>query len=125
MTELGQSKLQATTIYEENDACIKVADSSAPTRQIRHIAIRDFALQDWTERDLITLASCPSNVNASDMFTKQVGKILFARNTDHISGRTTLFCTQVTLLAPKLSSGARGGVSAYPAFDRISRNPVR
>jgi hypothetical protein len=31
----------------------------------------------------------------------------------------------MTLLAPRLSSGARGGVSAYPAFDRISRNPVR
>jgi hypothetical protein len=110
MTELGQSQLQATTIYEDNDACIKVADSLAPTRQMRHITICDFALQDWTERDLITLVSCPSNANASHMFTKQVVKILFARNMDHISGRTTFFRTQVTLLAPRLSSGARGGV---------------
>jgi hypothetical protein len=109
MTELGQSQLQATTMYEDNDACIKVADSSAPTRQMRHIAIRDFALQHWTERDLVTLVSCPSNANASNMFTKQVGKILFARHTDHLSGRTTFFRTQVTLLAPRLSSGARGG----------------
>jgi hypothetical protein len=109
MTELVQSQLQATTIYEDNDACIKVADSSAPMRQMRHIAICDFALQDWTERDLVTLVSCPSNANASDMFTKQVGKILFTRHTDHISGRTTFFRTQVTLLAPRLSSGARGG----------------
>jgi hypothetical protein len=109
MTELGQSQLQATTIYEDNDACIKVSDSSAPTRQMRHIAIRDFALQDWTECDLITLVACPSNANASDMFTKQVGKIIFARHTDHISGRTTFFCTYVTLLAPRLSCGARGG----------------
>jgi hypothetical protein len=109
MADLGQSQLQATTIYEDNDACIKLADSSAPTRQMRHIAIRDFTLQDWTERDLVTLVSCPSNANASNMFTKQVGKILFARHTDHISGRTTFFRTQVTLLAPRLSSGARGG----------------
>jgi hypothetical protein len=74
MTELGQSQLQATAIYEDNDACIKVADSSAPTRQMIHIAIRDFTLQDWTDRDLVTLVSCPSNANASDMFTNQVGK---------------------------------------------------
>jgi hypothetical protein len=79
------------------------------TRQMRHIAIRDFALQDWNDRDLGTLVSCPSNVNASDMFTRKVGKSLFARHTDHISGRTTLFRTQLTLLAPRLSSGARGG----------------
>jgi hypothetical protein len=109
MTELGQSKIQATTIYEDNDACIKLEDSSAPTRQTRHITIHDFALQDWTERDLVTLVSCPSNANASNMFTQQVGKILFTRHTDHISGRTTFFRTQVTLLAPRLSSGARGG----------------
>jgi hypothetical protein len=109
MTELGQSQLSATTIYEYNDVCIKVADSSAPTRQMRHIAIRDFTIQDWTDRDLVTLVSCPSNANASDMFTKQVGKIIFTRHTDHISGRTTFFRTQLTLLAPRLLSGARGG----------------
>jgi hypothetical protein len=70
MTELGQSQLAATTIYEYNYACIKVAGSSMPTRQIRHISIRDFALQDWTDHDLVTLVSCPSNADASDMFTK-------------------------------------------------------
>jgi hypothetical protein len=55
VTELGQSQLAATTINEDNDDCIKVADYLAPTRQMKHIAIRDFALQDWTDRDLVTL----------------------------------------------------------------------
>jgi hypothetical protein len=65
MTELGQSRLAATTIYEDNGACIKVADSSAPTLQMRHIAIPDFALHVWTDRDLVNLVSCPLNVNSS------------------------------------------------------------
>jgi hypothetical protein len=56
-----------------------------------HIAIHDFALQDWTERNRITLMACASNMNASDMFTKHVGNTLFARHNDHISGRTTFF----------------------------------
>jgi hypothetical protein len=75
LTELLQPQHAATTVYEDNDAFQMVADSTAPTRQMRHIAIGDFALQDWTERNLISLTACASNVNASDMFTKQVGKI--------------------------------------------------
>jgi hypothetical protein len=58
---------------------------------MHHIAIRDFALQDWTERNLIALIACASYGNASDMFTKQVEHILFALHNNHIYGRITLF----------------------------------
>jgi hypothetical protein len=91
LDELIQHQCDATTVYEDNDACRMVADSIAPTRQMRHLAIRYFALRDLTERDLIARTACASNVNASDMFTKPVGKILCARYNDHISGQTTLF----------------------------------
>jgi hypothetical protein len=46
IAELFQPQHAATAVYEDNDACLMVADSTAPTRQMRHIAIRDFALQD-------------------------------------------------------------------------------
>jgi hypothetical protein len=92
-----------------------VANSTAPTRQMRHIAIRDFALQDRTERNLIALTACASNANASDMFTKQVGKILFARHHDHISGRSTFFRINPDLLHVfRSSSGARGVCVSVP-----------
>jgi hypothetical protein len=108
LAELLQPQHTATTVCKDNYACRMVADSTAPTRQMRHIAIRDFALQDWTERNLISLTVCASNANASDMFTKQVGKILFARHHDHISGRTTFFRINPDLLhVPRSSSGAR------------------
>jgi hypothetical protein len=48
LAELLQPQHAATTVYEDNDACRMVAESTAPARQMRHIAIRDFALQDWT-----------------------------------------------------------------------------
>jgi hypothetical protein len=99
----------ATTVYEDNDACLMVAGSTTPTRQMRHIALRDFTLQDWTEINIISLTACASNANASDMFTKQVGIFLFARHHDHISGRTTFFRINPDLLhVPRSSSGARG-----------------
>jgi hypothetical protein len=105
LAKLLQHQHAATTIYEDNDACRMVADSTAPTRQMHHIAIRDFALQDWTERNLISLTACALNSNASDMFTKQVGKILFARHHDHISGRTMFFRINPDLLhVPRSSS---------------------
>jgi hypothetical protein len=91
LDELLQYRREEMTMYEEKDACRMVADSTAPTRQMHHIAIRDFALQDWTERNIITLKVCASNMNASDMFTNQVGKILFARHNYHISCRTIFF----------------------------------
>jgi hypothetical protein len=114
LAELLQPQHAAMTVYEDNDACQMVADSTTPTRQMRHIDIRDFALKDWTERNLISLTACASNANASDMFTKQVGKILFARHHDHISGRTTFFRINPDLLHfPRSSSEARGGVLVY------------
>jgi hypothetical protein len=124
LIELLQPQHSATTVYEDNDACRMVADSTAPTRQMRHIAIRDFALQDWTERNLISLTACASNANASDMFTKQVDNILCARHHDHISGRTTFFRINPDLLhVPRSSSGARGGGSVPASSSRIPATP--
>jgi hypothetical protein len=117
LAELLQPQHTATTVYEDNDACRMVANSTAPTRQMRHIAIRDFALQDWTEQNLIALTACASNANASDMFTRQVGKILFARHRDHISGSSTFFRINPELLhVPRSSSGARGVLVYRPDF---------
>jgi hypothetical protein len=76
---------------------------------MRHIAIRDFVLQDWTERNIFALAPCASNANASDMFTKQIGKILFARHNDHMSGHTTFFrINPYLLIVPRHAHGSRG-----------------
>jgi hypothetical protein len=110
LAELLQPQHTATTVYEDNDACRMVVNSTAPTCQMRQIAIRDFALQDWTERNLISLTACASNANASDMFTKQVGNILFARHHGDIYGRTTFFRINPDLLhVPRSLSGASEG----------------
>jgi hypothetical protein len=50
LDELLQHQHEATTVYEDNVVCRRVADSTAPTHQMCHIAIHDFALQDWTAR---------------------------------------------------------------------------
>jgi hypothetical protein len=74
-----------------------------------HIAIRNFALQDCTEHKLSVLMSCSSNENTSDMFTKQVSKIIFARHNENISGRSALFRVNPLIRVPRPPSGSRGG----------------
>jgi hypothetical protein len=44
--EMHSRQQHATTTYNENSACISVFQSSHPTRHMRHLAIRAFALQD-------------------------------------------------------------------------------
>jgi hypothetical protein len=100
-----------------------VVDSTAPTRQMCHMAIHNFVLQGWTERNIITLTACASNINAYDVFTKQVG-IFFSHHNDHISGRTTFIRTNSDLLlVPRYPSGARGVLASPPIVSGVPGFP--
>jgi len=109
LLELGYEQTHATPIFEDNRACVLVSESAHPTRQMRHLDIREFALQDWTERDLVTLISCPSHSNCSDMLTKQVGSILYARHADTITGRLWFFRLHQDLSASTATARVESG----------------
>ena len=68
------------------NAAIAMANSRKPTSRTRHIDIRQFALCDWVERDLITLERVPTSLNMADHFSKQLGPLLFRRHTDYLLG---------------------------------------
>jgi hypothetical protein len=88
MDELNVPQELATVIYEDNRGALLMSRAAQPTKQTRHIEIRHYALNDWVERDLVSLEDCASGLNASDdIVTKQTGGILFARHLDNISGR--------------------------------------
>jgi hypothetical protein len=58
LDELGHTQHHATIIFEDNRAAaVLISQASHPTRQTRHIDIREFALLDWNDRDLISLES--------------------------------------------------------------------
>ena len=86
MWDLGIPQLAATVAYEDNDAAIAMANSRKPTSRTRHIDIRQFALCDWVERDLIKLERVPTALNMADHFSKQLGPLLFRRHTDYLLG---------------------------------------
>jgi hypothetical protein len=45
----------ATIAYEDNDRCTVMGNAQKPTAQTHHIDIKNFALCEWIERDLIHL----------------------------------------------------------------------
>jgi hypothetical protein len=126
LDKLLQHQSEATIVDEANDRFCMVSGSTSSTRQMHHISIRDFALQDWTERNIIALTACASNVNASDMFTNQVGKILLTHNNNHISGRTLFFRVNPgPSSCPQTCIWSQGGCQCFLPIVRICRNPVR
>ena len=87
LSELGIAQDKATTLFEDNQGALLMANSGQPTKRTRHMDIKYFALQDWVEQDLITLKRIDTSDNEADTLTKCVGRTLFYRHNDYIMGR--------------------------------------
>ena len=87
LDELQVEQRHATMIYEDNMGALHMSNASKPTKGTRHIDIKDFAIQDWVEQDLITLERIETSDNSSDALTKALARILFYRHNDSIMGR--------------------------------------
>ena len=87
LDEIGVPQEKATTLYEDNQGALLMANAQRPTKRTKHMDIRHFALQDWVERDLIILKRINTSDNYSDVMTKQVGRSLNYRHMDYIQGK--------------------------------------
>jgi hypothetical protein len=74
-------------LYEDNDACIAMANAQKPTTRTRHMDIKYHVICEWVDRDLICLERSDTTVHMSDHFTKQLGPTLFHRHVEYIMGR--------------------------------------
>ena len=87
MWDLSVPQLTATIAYEDNDACTSMANARRPTSRTRHVDIKWHVLCQWIEQDLIKLERIPTALNIADIFTKQLGPLLFKRHCDYLMGR--------------------------------------
>ena len=53
LDEINVPQENATVMYEDNQGALLMANAGQPTRRTRHVDIREFALLDWVERDLV------------------------------------------------------------------------
>ena len=63
-----------------------MGNAQQSTRRTRHLDIKVFSLQDWISEDLLILHTVTSNLNIADVFTKQLGKVLFNKHYDMLMG---------------------------------------
>jgi hypothetical protein len=87
MWDMGVPQCAATVAYEDNDACTMMAQAQKPTARARHIDVKYHVLCQWVEQDLIKLERIASRLNIADIFTKQLGPLLFRRHCDYLMGR--------------------------------------
>jgi hypothetical protein len=87
LEEIGVPQHEATTLFEDNQGALLMANAQQPTKRTRHMDIKTFVLQQWVERDLITLKRIATADNYADVMTKATGRILFYRHMDYILGR--------------------------------------
>ena len=88
LDDIGIAQDEATTLYEDNQGALIMANSRQPTRRTRHMDTKFFAIQDWVDNDLIHLKRISTHDNESDAMTKNLARTLFYRHTEYIMGKT-------------------------------------
>ena len=77
---------EPTTIYEDNDATIKIVNTRHPTERSRHIDTPYFRIQDWKERGDIIMKHLPGILMPPDGLTKPLGWVMHSRHARRIMG---------------------------------------
>ena len=85
--DLGVPQCSAAIAYEDNDACTMMAQAQKPTPRAHHIDIKYHVIYQWVEGDLLKLERILTTMNIADIFTKQLGPLLYRRHCDYLMGR--------------------------------------
>jgi hypothetical protein len=80
LDQLGLPQNIATTLYEDNQGALLMANQQQPTKCTRHMDIKHFVLQDWVEHDLIRLKRIDTSDNYADVMAKATSWTLFYRH---------------------------------------------
>jgi hypothetical protein len=87
LSDMGFIQEFRTQIQADNRGAMQMATAQQPTRQTRHIDMKQFVILQWSEEDLISFADCPSALLVADSVTKQTGRTKFYEHMDIIMGR--------------------------------------
>uniref|UniRef100_A0A5S6QQI6 Reverse transcriptase Ty1/copia-type domain-containing protein n=1 Tax=Trichuris muris TaxID=70415 RepID=A0A5S6QQI6_TRIMR len=79
LEDFGIPQKSATTIFEDNQGCIRLIDSEKLNDRTKHISVRYHLLKDLRERHIIEVKYCPSHQMMADALTKPVSKEQLSR----------------------------------------------
>ena len=85
----GQENFPICTEYPfYNQGARYLANAQQPTRNTRHIDIKQLVILQWTDQEQIIFSDIPTTYNISDLLSKQTGRIKFHEHRDIIMGHT-------------------------------------
>lgn len=87
LQELSISVKKATPIHIDNQSCIQFSASAICNYRNRHIPIRYFWCKQLERESIIMPTWIDGSYNTSDLFTKNVTKILFLRHSNSVGVR--------------------------------------
>jgi hypothetical protein len=87
LAELGMEQKDATILHIDNNGALNMANQQQPTKSTRHMELKQFAIQQWVERDLLYLKRISTDHNYADAMTKPLGRTKHHKHFDYIMGR--------------------------------------
>ena len=87
LDQINIPQTEATVLYEDNQGALLMANAQQPTKNSRHMDIKNFMLQQWVEDDVLILQRIATQENFADTMTKANGKSLFHRHMNYILGK--------------------------------------
>ena len=91
LKELGYPQSDSTTLFEDNQSCIKIANSPAINDRTKHIDIRHHFLKELIRLGVFNLTYLSITDMLADILTKPLDIASFTRLRDRILGIDTTY----------------------------------
>jgi hypothetical protein len=75
--EMGDSNLQPTIIFEDNNSTISFANNASSSTKMRSFDLKYFSVREDVADKIIKVVKVESRENIADIFTKSLGRLLF------------------------------------------------
>jgi len=87
MKEIGLDQIRPTIIYQDNQAAITISHNAGSLRkQTKHQEMRVYKMRELLENGDFVIKFCKSARMVADIFTKNLGRVLFQRLRDILTG---------------------------------------
>lgn len=80
LSELGITFDRATTIHEDNQSCIRIADEPRENKRMKHIDVKYNFIRESIARGDFKLRYIPTGDQVADIMTKVLGRQLFEKH---------------------------------------------
>ena len=86
LEDLQMPMTTPTSVYKDNESCIKIVNARKPTKRTRHLECPYFRIQDWKDQGYIIMKHIPGVINPSDSLGKPIGWVLHSRHSRRLMG---------------------------------------